>query len=196
MVTRLPSLRAVWPKNQSSETEKLRVSLADGFEKIALRYDLPWMGTEGINQEPSVPNRNRAMGKRRTANFSSKSSLQSTDLIFEVLSLLAQSTAWVIRRPHRLDSVADTLDHIGESVAHDGKVGRKRAIVIDQQDVFVSLRGIAADVLSYTVERRDTSQRFVPGSIQIVRRSHSHLASNRAPNMVDPVLLTNLFGLV
>jgi hypothetical protein len=90
------------------------------------------MCTESINQEPSVPNRYRAMGERCTANFSGKSSLQSTDLVFEVLSLLAQGTSWVLRRSHRLDSVADTLDLISESVAHDGKVGRKGAVVINQ----------------------------------------------------------------
>jgi hypothetical protein len=33
------------------------------------------MGTERINQEPSVPDRYRAMGKRRAADFSSEGSL-------------------------------------------------------------------------------------------------------------------------
>jgi hypothetical protein len=91
------------------------------------------------------------MWERSAANFASERSLQSTDFVLEILSLLTQSAAFVLCGAHGLDSVANALYLVGKPVAHDGEVWWKGAVIIEQQDVFETFGGVAANVLSHTV---------------------------------------------
>ena len=72
------------------------------------------------------------MGECSASNLSSKRALQSTNLIFEILGLLAQSTAFVLCWAHGLDGVANALDLVGKAVADYREVWWQGAIVVDQ----------------------------------------------------------------
>lgn len=100
-----------------------------------------------------------------------KRSLQSTDFILQVLSLLAQR-AFKRPRAHGLYRVANAIDIALQPVAHDRKICRQRAVVVDEEDIGEAFRGVAPDVLSYD------------------------FATDRAPNVVDAVLTTDFFGVV
>jgi len=109
------------------------------------------VGTERIDQEFGVPDRYGTMGKCSASNLSSKRALQSTNLVFEILGLLTQSTAFALCWAHGLDSVANALDLVGKAVTDHREVWRQSAIVINQQDVLEAFSGVASNVLSDTV---------------------------------------------
>lgn len=47
------------------------------------------MSPESLDQKPRIPQRNRAMRERRTPNLTRQLPLQPTDLILQILRLLA-----------------------------------------------------------------------------------------------------------
>jgi hypothetical protein len=57
------------------------------------------------------------MWECRAANLASEGALQTTNLVFEVLSLLTQSAALVLWWPNGLDGVSDTFYLVGKAVA-------------------------------------------------------------------------------
>jgi hypothetical protein len=129
------------------------------------------MRAESINQKPRIPKRNSAMRKRRAANLARKFSLQSTDLVLQILCLL---TICPLRRvgSDRLDGIPNNLHFPLEAIADDGEVRWQGAVVVDEQDVGVSFGGIAADVLG------------------------DDLAADGTPDVVDAVWLADFFGVV
>jgi hypothetical protein len=72
------------------------------------------------------------MRKCSAPNLASECTLQSADFIFEVLGLLTQCPAFVLWWSHGLDRVTNALYLVGKAVAHDGKVWRQSAIVVNQ----------------------------------------------------------------
>ena len=55
----------------------------------SLRYNIPRMSPESLDQKPRIPQRNRTMRERRTPNLTRQLPLQPTDLILQILRLLA-----------------------------------------------------------------------------------------------------------
>ena len=90
------------------------------------------MGPECIDQKLRVPDRYSAVWERSAPDLTSKSSLQTTDFVLQVLGLLTQSPTLVLCWSHRLNGVADTLYFVGESAAHNREVWWQSAVVIDQ----------------------------------------------------------------
>jgi hypothetical protein len=72
------------------------------------------------------------MWECRASNLASEGALQATNLVFEVLSLLTQGTAFVLWWPHGLDGVSDALYLVGKAVADYREVWWQGAIVVDQ----------------------------------------------------------------
>jgi hypothetical protein len=70
------------------------------------------------------------MGKSGTSNLACERSLQPANLVFQVLSLLAESA---FRRfwSYRLDCVADAHDFAFQLIAHDREVWRECAIIVN-----------------------------------------------------------------
>jgi hypothetical protein len=91
IVIRLPSLRAAWPKNQSSETENLRKSqqICVVGEFGGRHLIIPRMSAESVYQKSSIPQRDSSMRKSGTSNLASERSLQPTKFVLQILSLLA-----------------------------------------------------------------------------------------------------------
>lgn len=111
------------------------------------------------------------MRESGTSNLTCEGTLQSTDLVFQVLSLLAEC-AFGRLRPYRFDGVTDALDFVSQSIAHNREVRRECAIVVDKQHVGEFFRSVASNILS------------------------NNLATNGAPNVVDPVLTTYFFRVI
>jgi hypothetical protein len=111
------------------------------------------------------------VGKSGTSNLACERSLQSADLVFQVLSLLAESTFGRLRS-HRLDCIADAHDFAFQLIAHNWEVGRECAIIVDQENISKAFGRVATDIL------RD------------------NLAAHRTPNVVDTVLTTDLFRII
>jgi hypothetical protein len=105
------------------------------------------------------------------ANLASKLTLDTTELVLEVLSLLAE-VAFSRVGTDRLDGVSDALYVTLHSLRDDRKVFGKRAIIIDQEDIFKVFGCIAPDELS------------------------DDFRSDGRPNVVDTVRATDLFGIV
>jgi hypothetical protein len=91
---------------------------------------IPRMSTESVYQESGVPQRDSSVGKSGTSNLACERSLQSTDLVFQVLSLLAESTFGRFRS-YRLDCIADAHDFAFQLIAHDWEIWRECAIIVD-----------------------------------------------------------------
>jgi hypothetical protein len=72
------------------------------------------------------------MRKCSASDLASECALQSTNFVFEVLSLLTQSSALVLWWSYGLDGVADTLYLVGKTIADHREVWRQSAIVIDE----------------------------------------------------------------
>ena len=66
------------------------------------------------------------------SNLACEGTLQTTDLILEVLSLLTQSPALVLWWPNGLDGIADALYLVTKAIADHGEVWRQSAIIINQ----------------------------------------------------------------
>jgi hypothetical protein len=129
------------------------------------------MRAESINQKPRIPKRNSAMRKRRATDLARKFALQSTDLVLQILCLL---TIRPLRRvgPDRLDRIPNNLHFAFEAIADDGEVWWQSTVVVDEQDICVTLGGVAADVLG------------------------DDLAADGTPDVVDAVWLADFFGIV
>jgi hypothetical protein len=111
------------------------------------------------------------MRESSTSDLACERSLQSTDLVFQVLSLLAQSAfrrSWA----YRFDCVADAHDFAFQLITYDRKVWWECAVVVNEENVSKSFCGVATNVL------RD------------------NLATDRAPNVIDAVLTTDLFCVI
>lgn len=72
------------------------------------------------------------MRKCSAPNLACEGSLQAANLVFEVLSLLTQSSALVLWWSHGFDGVPDALYLVGKAVADHREVWRQGAIVINQ----------------------------------------------------------------
>jgi len=129
------------------------------------------MRAERINQEPGVPEGNSAVRKSRATDLARKFSLQSTNLVLQILCLL---TICPLRRvgSDRLDRIPNNLHFAFEAIADDGEIRRQGAVVVDKQDVGVSFGSVAADVLG------------------------DDFAADGTPHVVDAVGLTDFFGVV
>jgi hypothetical protein len=129
------------------------------------------MSPESLDQKPRIPQRNRTMRKRRTPDLTRQLPLQPTDLILQILRLLAHRALRRIR-PDRLDRIPDNFHLPFQAIADYGEVGWQSAVVVDEQDVGVAFGGVAADVLG------------------------DDLAADRTPDVVDAVGSADFFGVV
>lgn len=129
------------------------------------------MGPESVYQESCVPQRDSSVRKSGTSDLARKRSLQSTDLVLQVLSLLTQST-FRRSRADRFDRIADALDSAFQLIAHDWEVCWECAVVINKEHVSEPFGSVAPDVLG------------------------NNFATDRTPNVVHAVLTTYLFCIV
>jgi hypothetical protein len=111
------------------------------------------------------------MRESGTSNLACERSLQSTDLVFQVLSLLAQG-AFGRFRAYRFDCIANALDFAFQLITYDRKVRRECAVVVNEENVSKSFCGVATNVL------RD------------------NLATDRTPDVIDAVLTTDLLCVI
>jgi hypothetical protein len=111
------------------------------------------------------------VGKSGTSNLACERSLQSADLIFQVLSLLAESTFGRLRS-YRLDCIADAHDFAFQLIAHDREILRECAIIVDQENISKPFRRVATDIL------------------------RNNLTADRTPDVIDTVLTTNVFRVI
>jgi hypothetical protein len=111
------------------------------------------------------------MRKGGTPNLSGERSLQSTKLVLQILSLLAQSASRRIRADG-FDRIANAHDFVFKPIAYNREVAWKCAVVVDEEDVGELFGRVAAYVLS------------------------NDFASDWTPDVVHAVLPTDFFCVV
>lgn len=101
---------------------------------------------EGLDEELAVPERNGAVRESSTADLAGKGTLETRQLVLEILSLLAPGTLGGVGTD-TLDGVTDGLDLADEAVTHDGEVGRQSTVVINEEHILEALGLVATNVL-------------------------------------------------
>lgn len=100
-------------------------------EEPVLRHTESRMLAESLDEELSVPEGDGTMRESGRTNLTSKCTLDTRNLVFQILCLLTERSLgrkWT----NRLDGVAHTHDLPLESVGDDGEVGRQSAVVVDK----------------------------------------------------------------
>lgn len=88
-----------------------------------LGYREAWMSFEGLDEQISLPNTYRSMGKSGRADLPSKSALQTANLILYILGLLTQGSFAAVR-PNTLNRVSNTQCFAPYSVGNYWEVRR------------------------------------------------------------------------
>ena len=98
------------------------------------------------NQQLSFPDADSPMGKGSASQFARKSSLHAGNLVLYILCLLTERSLGAFWA-NTFDGITNHFDVVYEPIRNDGKIRRKKAIVIDQKDIGEVLCNIAANVL-------------------------------------------------
>jgi hypothetical protein len=124
------------------------------------------MLVESLDKEFAVPERDGTMGESGGTNLTSELTLDTAELVLEILGLLAEVALCRVRSDG-LDSISDALHIALHSLSDDREVIREGAVVIDEQDVLETLRSIASHELSddFGSDRR-------PDVVHTVRAAH------------------------
>ena len=89
------------------------------------------MLVEGLDEEFAVPERDGTMGESGGTDLTSELSLNTAELVLQILGLLAEVALCRIR-PDRLDSVSDALYIALHALSDDREVVRQGTVIIDE----------------------------------------------------------------
>ena len=111
------------------------------------------------------------MRKRRTPKYPRKSALNTTEFVFQILTLLTQRASAAFWS-NTLNRISHTLNPPRHALRHNREISRQCAVIIDHKHVFEILSSIASDELR-----------------------HDFRADGR-PDEVDAVRTADFFGVV
>lgn len=126
---------------------------------------------ERLHEKLAIPKSDGTVGECGRADLSSKLTLDTAELVLEILRLLTVVADRAVGT-HTLDGVTETFDVALQAVRDNWKVRWQCAVVVNQQDVLEGLRCVAANELGH------------------------NLRSDRRPEVVDTVWAADLFGVV